>query len=152
MKLITNLLFVILFCITSINIQAKTEIPKEVPKTYDKVFIQSAIKHNVNPRLVKTICWTESRLKNIKNKRSNATGICQIMATSHKHVNVWNPKDNIDYSTKLIKDIQIKCGEHNLSCIVNNYKYGNGGYKSGRRDPSYVNKIKRNYNYIEVGF
>ena len=108
-------------------IAASTDVPPQVPTgastdpnapsldlLVTKSMLYSAgIKHGVNPYLVMGLAWHESGWNPNAISSAGAVGIMQVMPTTadvsgpallHRQVNLFDPADNIDMGTAILKN------------------------------------------------
>lgn len=121
---------------------------KEVIQTvhYNK-FIDKATKHNIDPKLLMSICYVESTFKpNVINKKSGASGMCQLLPRYHKLDNYLDVNSNIDKASEYLSELTDLCNGDNY-CIINSYNVGYYGYKNkGKKNTHYYNKVMNYYN------
>ena len=74
---------------------------------------EAGIKHGVNPYLVMGLAWHESGWNSNAISSAGAVGIMQVMPTTadvsgpallHRQVNLFDPADNIDMGTAILKN------------------------------------------------
>lgn len=121
---------------------------KEVIQTvhYNK-FIDKANEHNIDPKLLMSICYVESTFKpNVINKKSGASGMCQLLPRYHKLDNYLDVNSNIDKASEYLSELTDLCNGDNY-CIINSYNVGYYGYKNkGKKNTHYYNKVMNYYN------
>jgi soluble lytic murein transglycosylase-like protein len=108
-------------------IAASTDVPLQVPTGASRdpnapsldllvtksMLYSAGIKHGVNPYLVMGLAWHESGWNPNAISSAGAVGIMQVMPTTadvsgpallHRQVNLFDPADNIDMGTAILKN------------------------------------------------
>lgn len=121
---------------------------KEIIKTkHYNDFIIKAEKYNIDPKLLMSICYVESNFKpDVVNKKSGASGMCQLLPKYHKIDNYLDANSNIDRASEYLSELTDLCNGNNY-CIINSYNVGYYGYKNkGKKNMHYYNKVMNYYN------
>ncbi len=116
------------------------------PSDLGKQIDSSAEKYKVDPKLVLSICVSESHLRAKVRNKSGATGICQVMPDLHGATakQLMDYRVNIEYAAQIIADLNVRCKGRN-ACIIQAYNIGWGAYLKGVRSPQYLAKVQTEY-------
>ena len=119
-------------------------------KVYEPLIASTAQRYNVDPRLLWTIAYLESRFRadvvSYKNGKPCAYGIMQFtIATAQRYglTNPYNPKESIDAAARYVRDLQTRFGPH-PELILAAYNAGEGTVEAFRDGKTLVlsnNKI-----------
>lgn len=115
------------------------------PDDLAAVFYASAKKHHVDPKLLVSMCVTESHFrKRVVNR--GAVGMCQIIPRYHATTksDMMNYRKNVDKAAEIIADLKSSC-RNNVKCIVHSYNVGKYAYLKGVRCPAYYAKVMKQY-------
>ncbi len=101
-------------------------------KVYEPLIASTAQRYNVDPRLLWTIAYLESRFRadavSYKNGKPCAYGMMQFtVATARRYGlnNPHNPGESIDAAARYVRDLQTRFGPH-LELILAAYNAGEG--------------------------
>lgn len=127
--------------------------------TVDGMISYASAKYRVNPALIKAVAMTESSLNPYASNPSDPSwglmGIMPILAEDFGIVRDWhNPTVS---EIAMIRDplTNLRIGAWHLERLLAQYPFddaiqmynvGVSGFKSGRRNPDYLEKVKRYYN------
>ncbi len=116
------------------------------PKDTALVMEQAAQKHNVDAKLLMSICVVESQLRPDVKSHAGAIGMCQIIPKWHSTTAdaMYDYRQNIDKSAEHIA-LLLKSCNRDLSCVMQSYNVGYYGYKAGTRNPRYQAKVEAEY-------
>lgn len=112
---------------------------------YDSYIVASAVRHGVDPALVKAMMHTESAFNPNARSPVGAQGLMQLMpatARRFKVNNAWNPSENIEGSAKYIAWL-MKRFNNNIEFAVAGYNAGEGNVDKYKGIPPF--KETRNY-------
>jgi hypothetical protein len=83
-------------------------------------------RYGIPGNLVVRVAWQESRFNpRAHNRRSNATGIMQIVPRWHPYVDAWDPLASIDYGAKYLSQLYRQFGSWELALKAYNWGPGN---------------------------
>jgi hypothetical protein len=107
-------------------------------KVYEPLIASAAQRYNVDPRLLWTIAYLESRFRedvvSYKNGKPCAYGMMQFtVATARRYglTNPHNPKESIDAAARYVRDLQTRFGPH-PDLILAAYNAGEGTVEAFR--------------------
>jgi soluble lytic murein transglycosylase-like protein len=107
-------------------------------KVYEPLIASTAQRYNVDPRLLWTIAYLESRFRedvvSYKNGKPCAYGMMQFtIATARRYglTNPYNPKESIDAAARYVQDLQTRFGLH-PELILAAYNAGEGTVEAFR--------------------
>jgi soluble lytic murein transglycosylase-like protein len=119
-------------------------------KVYEPLIASIAQRYNVDPPLLWTIAYLESRFRenavSYKNGKPCAFGMMQFtIATARRYglTNPYNPKESIDAAARYVRDLQTRFGPH-PELILAAYNAGEGTVEAFRDGKTLVlsnNKI-----------
>lgn len=122
---------------------------------YDSLIMTSALRHGVDPALMKAMMHTESGFNPNARSPVGAQGLMQLMpATARRFgvVNAWNPAENIEGAAKYLKFLQGRFG--NIQHVIASYNAGEGnvtkygGVPPFRETRDYVQRVLSRYNNL----
>lgn len=96
---------------------------------YATIVIDKAEQRNLKPQLIKAISVVESGANANAVSPKGAIGLMQVMPNTAKDYhckNLFDPEDNIDCGTKILKDLIVKYGEY---AGIRHYLCGDGAAK-----------------------
>lgn len=83
-------------------------LPPDVADRYTHMIFESADKHKIDPVLILSVMFVESRFKSDAVSSGNAIGLMQVIHYWHKEkttqANLFRPKNNIDVGTKILAE------------------------------------------------
>lgn len=107
-------------------------------KVYEPLIASTAQRYHVDPRLLWTIAYLESRFRedvvSYKNRKPCAYGMMQFtIATARRYglTNLYNPKESIDAAARYVRDLQTRFGPH-PELILAAYNAGEGTVEAFR--------------------
>lgn len=105
-----------------------------------------AEKYKVDPKLVLSICVSESHLRAKVRNKSGATGLCQIMPRAHGRTarELMDYRVNVDLAARIIATLNKQC-KGKRACVIQAYNTGWGAYLKGVRSPQYLAKVQTEY-------
>jgi soluble lytic murein transglycosylase-like protein len=110
----------------------KTDAWRMRAKIYEPLIVSTAQRYNVDPRLLWTIAYLESRFRenavSYKNGKPCAYGMMQFtVATARRYglTNPYDPKESIDAAARYVRDLQTRFGPH-PELILAAYNAGEG--------------------------
>jgi hypothetical protein len=119
-------------------------------KVYEPLIASAAQRYNVDPRLLWTMAYLESRFRkdvvSYKNGKPCAYGMMQFtIATARRYglTNPYNPKESIDAAARCVRDLQTRFGPR-VDLILAAYNAGEGTIEAFRDGKTLVlpnNKI-----------
>lgn len=136
---------------------------QNIPLYIENAIQTKAIEYKIDPALVKAIIKVESNFNpNNKNPADPSYGLMQItpglaydygvIDSSSKNVSSYNEKLLLDIYTNL----DVGChflskliDEYPLDQAIQSYNVGERGYYLGRRNPIYLEKVKKEYEYYK---
>lgn len=122
---------------------------------YDSLIVASALRHGVDPALMKAMMHTESGFNPNARSPVGAQGLMQLMpATARRFgvANAWNPAENIEGAAKYLKFLQNRFG--NIQHVIASYNAGEGnvakygGVPPFRETQDYVQRVLSRYNNL----
>lgn len=122
---------------------------------YDSLIIASALRHGVDPALMKAMMHTESGFNPNARSPVGAQGLMQLMpATARRFgvANAWNPAENIEGAAKYLK--YLKNRFDNIQHVIASYNAGEGnvskygGIPPFRETRDYVQRVLSRYNNL----
>ena len=122
---------------------------------YDNLIVASALRHGVDPALMKAMMHTESGFNPFARSPVGAQGLMQLMpATARRFgvMNAWNPAENIEGAAKYLKFLQGRFG--NIQHVIASYNAGEGnvskygGIPPFRETRDYVQRVLSRYNNL----
>lgn len=123
--------------------------------TYDSLIVASAMRHGVDPALMKAMMHTESGFNPYARSPVGAQGLMQLMpATARRFsvANAWNPSENIEGAAKYLQFLQNRFG--NIQHVIASYNAGEGnvskygGVPPFRETRDYVQRVLSRYNNL----
>jgi Transglycosylase SLT domain len=109
-------------------------------KAYEPLIVEAAVKHRVDPRLIWTVAYLETRFQPQQVSPKGARGLMQFMpatARRYKLQNPFDPAQAIDAAARYLRDLQSIFGDR-LNLILAAYNAGEGtveAFRTGRRLP-----------------
>lgn len=122
---------------------------------YDGLIVASALRHGVDPALMKAMMHTESGFNPNARSPVGAQGLMQLMPATARRFSVnnpWNPAENIEGAAKYIKYLQGRFG--NIQHVLAGYNAGEGnvskygGIPPFRETRDYVKRVLSRYNNL----
>ncbi len=122
---------------------------------YDSFIVASAMRHGVDPALMKAMMHTESGFNPNARSPVGAQGLMQLMPATAKRFSVnnpWNPAENIEGAAKYIKYLQNRFS--NIQHVLAGYNAGEGnvskygGIPPFRETQDYVKRVLSRYNNL----
>lgn len=122
---------------------------------YDALIVASALRHGVDPSLMKAMMHTESGFNPNARSPVGAQGLMQLMPATAKRFNVmnaWNPAENIEGAAKYIKYLKNRFS--NIEHVIAGYNAGEGnvskygGIPPFRETRDYVQRVLSRYNNL----
>jgi hypothetical protein len=101
---------------------------------YEPVIVAASIKHHVDPRLLWTVAWLESRFQPRAISSVGAQGMMQFMPATARRYGLRDPFDPaqaIDAAARYLRDLQELFGRR-LDLILAGYNAGEGAVKAFR--------------------
>ena len=123
--------------------------------SYDSLIIASALRHGVDPALMKAMMHTESGFNPNARSPVGAQGLMQLMPATARRFgvyNAWNPAENIEGAAKYLKFLQGRFG--NIQHVIASYNAGEGnvakygGIPPFRETRDYVQRVLSRYNNL----
>ncbi|HZS47587.1 MAG TPA: lytic transglycosylase domain-containing protein [Blastocatellia bacterium] len=124
MKRILECLFLVLLCCISVHSQEAGVI--ERARVYEPYIREAAAKHGVDPRLLWTIAYLESRFRPDSVSPRGAKGMMQFIPSTAERFNLKNPYEPaqaIDAAARYVKELSRKFDGH-LDLILAAYNAG----------------------------
>jgi soluble lytic murein transglycosylase-like protein len=115
------------------NVVADATVQPTGPKAIKAMLYAGAVKRGLNPYLVMGLAWHESGWQPSIVSYAGAVGIMQVMPSTaavagpsllHKKVDLFNPTDNIDMGTALLRDELDHFGNNYVKAVVAYYSGG----------------------------
>lgn len=122
---------------------------------YDALILASALRHGVDPALMKAMMHTESGFNPNARSPVGAQGLMQLMPATAKRfgvANAWDPAQNIEGAAKYIKYLTGRFS--NLQHAIAGYNAGEGnvskygGIPPFRETRDYVQRVMSRYNNL----
>lgn len=122
---------------------------------YDTLIMASALRHGVDPALMKAMMHTESGFNPNARSPVGAQGLMQLMPATAKRfgvANAWDPAQNIEGAAKYIKYLTGRFS--NLQHAIAGYNAGEGnvskygGIPPFRETRDYVQRVMSRYNNL----
>lgn len=122
---------------------------------YDALIVASALRHGVDPALMKAMMHTESGFNPNARSPVGAQGLMQLMPATAKRfdvMNAWNPAENIEGAAKYIKYLKNRFS--NIQHVIAGYNAGEGnvskygGIPPFRETRDYVQRVLSRYNNL----
>ncbi len=107
----------------------------ERARQYEPMIVASAIKHRVDPRVLWTIAWLETRFQPRLVSSAGAQGMMQFMpATSERYGlrDPFDPAQAVDAAARYLRDLQ-EMFDGRLNLILAAYNAGEGAVEAYRR-------------------
>ncbi len=123
--------------------------------SYDSMIVASALRHGVDPALMKAMMHTESGFNPNARSPVGAQGLMQLMPATARRFgvyNAWNPAENIEGAAKYLKFLQSRFG--NIQHVIASYNAGEGnvikygGIPPFRETRDYVQRVLSRYNNL----
>ena len=123
--------------------------------SYDSMIVASALRHGVDPALMKAMMHTESGFNPNARSPVGAQGLMQLMPATARRFgvyNAWNPAENIEGAAKYLKFLQNRFG--NVQHVIASYNAGEGnvskygGIPPFRETRDYVQRVLSRYNNL----
>lgn len=122
---------------------------------YDHLIRESAMRHGVDPALVKAVIHTESTFNPNARSPVGAMGLMQLMPGTARDMgvyNAWDPAQNIEGGTRYLALLQGQFSNPDHVIAAYNAGPGNvrkhGGIPPFRETRNYVAKVNERYNNI----
>ena len=122
---------------------------------YDHLIRESAMRHGVDPALVKAVIHTESTFNPNARSPVGAMGLMQLMPGTARDMgvyNAWDPAQNIEGGTRYLALLQGQFSNPDYVIAAYNAGPGNvrkhGGIPPFRETRNYVAKVNERYNNI----
>ena len=109
----------------------------ERARRYEPLIVAAAIEHRVDPRLLWTIAWLETRFQPHLTSTAGARGLMQLMPATAARFgvkNIFDPEQSMDAATRYLRDLQ-EMFAGRLDLILAAYNAGEGAveaFRSGR--------------------
>lgn len=122
---------------------------------YDSLILASALRHGVDPALMKAMMHTESGFNPNARSPVGAQGLMQLMPATARRFGVnnpWNPAENIEGAAKYLKFLTGRFG--NIQHVIASYNAGEGnvtkygGIPPFRETRDYVQRVLSRYNNL----
>src|SRR5262245_58095229 len=107
-------------------------------RLYESLIVAASIKHHVDPRLLWTVAWLESRFQPHVTSRIGARGMMQFMPETARRYGLRDPFDPaqaVDAAARYMRNLQEMFGRR-LDLILASYNAGEGAvkaFRSGRK-------------------
>ena len=106
------------------------------------------LRHQLPPRLLQALIWTESRFNPLAVSPAGAAGLTQLMPATARELGVTNrhdPEQNIDGGARYLRQMLDRFGSVDLALAAYNAGPGavtkSGGIPANRETPSYVRNV-----------
>jgi hypothetical protein len=107
-------------------------------RSYEPLIVAASIKHRVDPRLLWTVAWLESRFQPQATSSAGARGMMQFMPATARRYGLRDPYDParaVDAAARYLRDLQEMFGRR-LDLILAGYNAGEGAvraFRAGRK-------------------
>jgi hypothetical protein len=101
-------------------------------RLYEPLIVAAAIKHRVDPRLLWTVAWLESRFQPRAISSAGARGMMQFMPATARRYGLrdpYDPVEAVDAAARYLRDLQEMFGRR-LDLILAGYNTGEGTVKA----------------------
>ncbi|MCI0389857.1 MAG: lytic transglycosylase domain-containing protein [Acidobacteria bacterium] len=118
--------------------QAQPDETVILARGYEPLIIEAAMKHRVDPRLLWTVAWLETRFQPQEISPKGAQGMMQFMPATGRRYKLHNPFDpaqSIDAAARYLRDLQ-ELFDNRLDQILAGYNAGEGAveaFRTGRK-------------------
>lgn len=118
----------------------------DVPEQYRSNFAAAAEKYNIDPNLLASVGWQESRFNPNARNKAGAAGIMQFMpeTAAGYGINPMDPSQAIDAAAKMLGE-RLKARNQNVPLALADYNYGAGNVDKKGRDVSRFPKETQDY-------
>jgi hypothetical protein len=119
-------------------LQAQEEDAARRARLYEPLIVAASIKHRVDPRLLWTVAWLESKFQPCVTSSAGARGMMQFMPATARRYGLRDPFDPaqaVDAAARYLHDLQEMFGNR-LEVILAGYNAGEGAvraFRSGRK-------------------
>src|SRR5262249_37987354 len=119
-------------------VQAQEEDAARRARLYEPLIVAASITHGVDPRLLWTVAWLESRFQPHVISRAGARGMMQFMPATARLYGLRDPFDPaqaVDAAARYLRDLQEMFGGR-LDLILAGYNAGEGSvraFRAGRK-------------------
>jgi soluble lytic murein transglycosylase-like protein len=110
------------------------DVAVERARRYEPLIVAASIKHRVDPRLLWTVAWLESRFQPRVTSGAGARGMMQFMPATARRYGLRDPFDpaqSVDAAARYLRDLQEMFGRR-LDLILAGYNAGEGAVKAFR--------------------
>lgn len=141
------------------RIKAETKFQDFVPEQYKESIEKHAKRYGVDPKAVAALIMTENRGWDNKATpkswapTSTSVGLGQINNATKEDIKKIigdfsreNPEDSIEAISAWVNKLGEKIGSNNIEDIIQAYNVGQGAFRSGKRNPAYLETFKKFYN------
>lgn len=125
--------------------------------SYDHLIRSAAMRHGVDPALVKAVIHTESAFNPNARSPVGAMGLMQLMPGTARDMgvaNAWDPAQNIEGGVKYLAWLQRQFSNRNHVIAAYNAGHGNvkkyGGIPPFRETQNYVRSVNNRYSSLYV--
>lgn len=130
-------------------VRSKLDVPPTAADTQmiDKIVEETAMRHDVDPNLVRAIIKVESNFNPQACSQKGAMGLMQLMPTTAKSLNVTNPYDpaqNVDAGVRHFKQL-LESYHGNVELSLAAYNAGSTAVRRSRGVPRY----RETQNYVK---
>ena len=147
-------MFTLLLMITPSGEAQQKDVAVERARRYEPLIVAASIKHRVDPRLLWTVAYLETRFQPWEVSPKGARGLMQLMPATAARFgvkNIFDPEQNIHGAAQYLRFL-LDLFDGNVSLALAGYNAGEGAVKKyGYAVPpypetiNYVRKIKRRY-------
>jgi len=119
--------------------ESSADVPSFVPSEIAEVIREASTRSGVDPRLVSTIAWRESRFNRTAVSKAGAQGIMQLMPETAKWMgvdDVFDAKQNVSGGVRYLK-ILLDTFRGDLNLVLAAYNAGPGAVERYRGVPPY---------------